>query len=133
MTYSRRKNHPKPTTNTTNSIPSTATPWHESKEDIAEGLSWGYRKEALYHWVNKYMERRLTRRERHALEQYYLKEKTFEELGRNFFISPSAACRLVHRSLMKLRQAATEDPSWRRFYKPRRITRSGRRTGRKGR
>ena len=83
--------------------------WSEDKREVAAGLAWGREKERLLKWVRQQMRRRLTAKQRRAIELYYFKDLTYAEIGRRMGCSPSAACRSVHRGLERLRCAAKRE------------------------
>lgn len=84
-------------------------PWNEDKATVAAGLAWGKEKERLLKWVRQQMQRRLTVKQRRAIELHYFKDLTYAEMGPKMGCSPSAAYRSVQRGLERLRSAAKKD------------------------
>ena len=89
--------------------------WYETGEEVEAGLEYGRRKAELLRWVRRQMGRRLTKREQTCVELYYFGGLPYTKVAENTNTSPSSACRAVQRSLRKLRQAASEDTSWRKW------------------
>lgn len=87
--------------------------WFETPEEIEAGLEWGRRKRVLLKWIRRQLGRRLTRDERRCLELYYFQGLNFRQVGEETGIDAPAAFRSVRRSIIKLKQAAQEDPAWR--------------------
>lgn len=94
--------------------------WYETPEEIAVGLDWGRRKALLMRWVRRHMARRLTLRERRCIELYYLFGLNHRQVGDATGTAGSSAFRAIARGLRKLRLAAEEDPTWRKWWRPRR-------------
>ena len=84
--------------------------WYESEDDIAAGLAWGEEKARLLKWVKIQMRRRLSPRQRRAIELYYFENLTYAEAGRRMRCAPSTVCRAVHRGINRLREAVYLDP-----------------------
>ncbi len=94
--------------------------WYETPDEVAAGLDWGRRRALLMRWVRRHMARRLTQRERRCIELYYLFGLNHRQVGAATGTAGSSACRAIARGLRKLRLAAEEDPTWRRWWRPRR-------------
>lgn len=84
--------------------------WAETEEEVAAGLAWGEEKARLLKWVRKQMRRRLTEKQRAAIQLYYFEDLTYVEMGVRMGCAPSSACRTVHRAIRRLREAARLDP-----------------------
>lgn len=83
--------------------------WYETPGEIEAGLEWGRQKALLMQWVRRQMSRRLNKRERQALVLYYLRQRSYREVGAELGVSPSHAYRLVGEAVEKLRRAAAID------------------------
>lgn len=88
--------------------------WFENNDEIEAGLDWGARKAALLRWVRLQMGRRLTKAERRCVELHYFAALNYSETAKKIGVRPCTVSRAIRRSLQKLRQAAKEDPSWRK-------------------
>ncbi len=95
--------------------------WYETQEEIAAGLDWGRRRALLMRWVRRHMAGRLTLRERRCIELHYLFGLNHRQVGAATGTAGSSACRAIQRGLRKLRLAADEDATWRRWWRPRRV------------
>lgn len=91
------------------------SPWHETPEQVQRALKWGQRKRKLLRWVEAKMEERLTARERECIRLYYYHDLTYRQIGLATETNGSSAYRAVVRGIRKLREAAAEDESWRRY------------------
>ena len=80
--------------------------WHETPEEIEDGLAWGREKERLIRLIRKEMGRRLTKRERRCVELYFLRGLTYSQAGTVTKTNASSVHRAVQRGLRKLRHAA---------------------------
>lgn len=83
--------------------------WHETEEEIEEGLAWGEEKEALLRWVRTQCERRLTAVERRALIQYYHRNLSYRQAAAQAGVNPTTIYRAVRRAVRKLKEAAEEE------------------------
>ncbi len=89
--------------------------WFETPEQVRRAQRWGARKKKLLAWVQVQMEARLTVRERHCIALYYFEDLTYRQIGERTETNASSAYRAVVRGLRKLRQAAAEDESWKKY------------------
>ena len=80
--------------------------WHETPEEIEEGLQWGEEKAALLKWVRRQIGRRLTARERRCVELYFFEGLTYREVGEKTGTHQSSAFRAIKRAVRKLKASA---------------------------
>ncbi len=78
--------------------------WHETDEDVRDGLEYGREKARLLRWVRRHMRSRLTARERHCIELLYFRGLTCREAGERTGTHPSSVHRSAQRGLAKLRR-----------------------------
>lgn len=83
--------------------------WHETAEDIEEGIAWGEEKDRLLSWVRRQTDHRLTAVERHAVQQYFFEGLTYREAAARTGVNASTVHRAVRRAIRKLKEAAAED------------------------
>jgi RNA polymerase sigma factor (sigma-70 family) len=79
--------------------------WHETPEEVEEGLEWGRKKAELLQWVKRKMGRRLTKEERRCMELYYFRGLTYLEVAKATGVSVATAHRTVARSIKKLQES----------------------------
>ena len=87
----------------------TETPWHETEEDIEEGLEWGREKEVLLKWIRRRMARRLSKIERRSIRLYYLEGMNYREAAKVMGVNASSVYRATRRGIRKLREAAEKE------------------------
>lgn len=83
--------------------------WYESPADAAEARVRARERRRLLRWIRDAMKRRLTARERAALDQYFFEGRTFRGAGDELLRNASSIHRAVGRALRKLREAAAEE------------------------
>lgn len=77
--------------------------WHESPEQVEDGLKHGAAKDEVLRWLRRQMERRLSPHERRCVELYYLEAQTYRQVGARMGVSATAAARSVRVAIAKLR------------------------------
>lgn len=78
--------------------------WHETDEEVRDGLEYGREKARLLRWVRRHMRSRLTARERHCIELLFFRGLTCREAGARIGTQPSSVHRSAQRGLAKLRR-----------------------------
>jgi len=91
-------------------------PWHETPGEVREGLRRGRDRAWLLAWVRREMAARLTVRQRECVELHYFEGLTLEAVARRTGTNRSSVFRAVRRGVERLRAAAREDASWRRYW-----------------
>ncbi len=83
-------------------------PWHETPEQVAEGIALGRDRARLLRWVRKVLGQRLTERERRCIELCYFQGMSHREAAAATGTNASSVCRAVRRGLRRLKAAAAE-------------------------
>jgi len=91
-------------------IAAAKVPWNEDAETVRAGLRWGREKERLLAWVESQMLLRLTIAERRSIELYYFRGLNYREAARVLEVNPTSVYRAARRGILKLREAAKENP-----------------------
>ena len=84
-------------------IPESKSIWYESEEEIKAKLEWAKEKAKLLEWVQKQIERNLTKKEKAYIEQYFFSGLTLEEISQKFKVNPSSVSRGIKRAINKLK------------------------------
>ncbi len=84
-------------------IPESKSIWYESEEEIKAKLEWAKEKAKLLEWVQKQIERNLTKKEKAYIEHYFFSGLTLEEISQKFKVNPSSVSRGIKRAINKLK------------------------------
>lgn len=79
--------------------------WHETADEVEEGLRWGAEKARLLRWVRRRMRVVLTERERDCVELHYFRALPYTEVAPAVGLHPASVARVLDRALRKLRRA----------------------------